>query len=397
VLRTALVVWCVGVGAGLGLHARRVLTGDLPAVRAWFEASTRNTRLYLGTGDRQWMQEPEIPYPSADVLVARLSHPELTRILPVSVARHLTLVPDTAEGFAAESAGEDAAARKRFDQALRNQLDVERERGRQQRAQRAAERDGQPVGGPTLGGTAALGVVGFLEQSGSAAQQLASTIQSTLGQAVYSISDGIYSWITGIGSAKDAALAFAQGALRTIIDTVVRIGIQQIINATVGAALQKAAAAAAVAIATPTALALGAIWAGPATLATIATLGGAAAQAPASILTAKGIVLGSSLAGFAEGGYTGDGARYDVKGLVHAGEYVMPADIVRRLGVENLDAIRYGAAAPTDAGTARGGMGYGSSTILVDSRREAARLKRGSMAEADVLEIVQQNRYRMAV
>jgi hypothetical protein len=104
VLRTALVVWCVGVGAGLGLHARRVLTGDLPAVRAWFEASTRNTRLYLGTGDRQWMQEPEIPYPSADVLVARLSHPELTRILPVSVARHLTLVPDTAEGFAAERA-----------------------------------------------------------------------------------------------------------------------------------------------------------------------------------------------------------------------------------------------------------------------------------------------------
>jgi hypothetical protein len=101
-LRSALAVWCVCVGAGLGLHARRVLTGDLPAVSAWFEASTRNTRLYLGTGDRQWLQEPEIPYPSADVLVERLSHPELTKILPVSVARSLSLVPDTAEGFAAE-------------------------------------------------------------------------------------------------------------------------------------------------------------------------------------------------------------------------------------------------------------------------------------------------------
>ncbi|MFN5560412.1 MAG: hypothetical protein ACK5CF_06600, partial [Opitutaceae bacterium] len=61
-LRSALAVWCVCVGAGLTLHARRVLTGDLPAVSAWFEASTRNTRLYLGTGDRQWLQEPEIPY-----------------------------------------------------------------------------------------------------------------------------------------------------------------------------------------------------------------------------------------------------------------------------------------------------------------------------------------------
>lgn len=103
-LRGVLAVWCVGVGVGLGLHARRVMTGDLPAVGAWFEASTRNTRLYLGTGDREWMREPEIPYPSADILVERLSHPELTQILPVSVARSLTVVPDIANGFAAERA-----------------------------------------------------------------------------------------------------------------------------------------------------------------------------------------------------------------------------------------------------------------------------------------------------
>lgn len=103
-IRIALAVWCIGVGAGLAVHAKRVLAGDLPTVGAWFEASTRNTRLYLGTGDRQWMQEPEIPYPSADVLVERLSHPELTRILPVSVARSLAVSPDTAQGFAADQA-----------------------------------------------------------------------------------------------------------------------------------------------------------------------------------------------------------------------------------------------------------------------------------------------------
>lgn len=33
---------------------------------------------------------------------------------------------------------------------------------------------------------------------------------------------------------------------------------------------------------------------------------------------------------FAEGGYTGDGNKYDVAGVVHAGEYVVPASVVRK-------------------------------------------------------------------
>jgi len=37
--------------------------------------------------------------------------------------------------------------------------------------------------------------------------------------------------------------------------------------------------------------------------------------------------------GFAEGGYTGDGGKYDPAGVVHRGEYVMPADVVRRAGI----------------------------------------------------------------
>ncbi len=37
--------------------------------------------------------------------------------------------------------------------------------------------------------------------------------------------------------------------------------------------------------------------------------------------------------GFAEGGYTGDGGKYDAAGVVHRGEYLMPADVVRRAGI----------------------------------------------------------------
>lgn len=39
---------------------------------------------------------------------------------------------------------------------------------------------------------------------------------------------------------------------------------------------------------------------------------------------------------FATGGYTGDGGKYEPAGVVHRGEYVMPKEVVNRVGVENL-------------------------------------------------------------
>lgn len=46
-----------------------------------------------------------------------------------------------------------------------------------------------------------------------------------------------------------------------------------------------------------------------------------------------------SLFGFAEGGYTGDGGKYQPAGIVHAGEYVMPAHVVRQYGRGFFDGI----------------------------------------------------------
>jgi phage-related minor tail protein len=47
--------------------------------------------------------------------------------------------------------------------------------------------------------------------------------------------------------------------------------------------------------------------------------------------------------GYAAGGFTGAGGKYDPAGIVHRGEYVMSAQAVQRLGVRNLDAIHQGA------------------------------------------------------
>lgn len=55
--------------------------------------------------------------------------------------------------------------------------------------------------------------------------------------------------------------------------------------------------------------------------------------------------------GFAGGGYTGDGGKYEPAGIVHAGEFVFTKEQTRNAGVENLYAL-----AKSLAGYARGGL-----------------------------------------
>ena len=95
------------------------------------------------------------------------------------------------------------------------------------------------------------------------------------------------------------------------------------------------------------------------------TAGGAGtAQFAAGILqiTANMAKVASLLAqkppGFAEGGYTGPGGKYEPAGVVHRGEYVLPQEVVRALGVDRLDALRsmYTNAAPGRGRYATGGM-----------------------------------------
>ncbi|MBL0937168.1 MAG: hypothetical protein IBJ07_20710 [Rhizobiaceae bacterium] len=59
--------------------------------------------------------------------------------------------------------------------------------------------------------------------------------------------------------------------------------------------------------------------------------------------SAKGIMgLFGSLLGFAEGGFTGHGGKYEPAGVVHRGEYVFDKAATSRIGVANLEAIRSG-------------------------------------------------------
>lgn len=56
-----------------------------------------------------------------------------------------------------------------------------------------------------------------------------------------------------------------------------------------------------------------------------------------------GIVGGiGKLLGFSAGGYTGDGPKNRVAGVVHKGEYVVPAETVKRVGVSSLEGLSSG-------------------------------------------------------
>ena len=80
-----------------------------------------------------------------------------------------------------------------------------------------------------------------------------------------------------------------------------------------------------------------------------------------------------SLFGFAAGGYTGPGGKYEPKGVVHGGEYVFSKEAVQKAGVGNLDAMHRnlkgyasgGFVAPTMPSLARVGAGGNSSGTTI--------------------------------
>ena len=248
--------------------------------------------------------------------------------------------------------------------------------------------------------TPASGVRGGLEQTiaaiGPAAEQASRAVQTTLGGAVYAISDGIAGWATGILSTGQAASQiwtnFKMAALQAFTDMVAQYAVKKaamfaidVLFSAKGLALQLASAAKSLVAWIPSAIA-----------ASISSFGTAAligAAAVAAVLAATG--------GFADGGIVrgpGTGTSDSILARLSNGEYVVPAAAVQRIGESNLDAMSYGGlSASTAMVPASGGGGGGrGATVLVDNRREADRFRRGSPMETQIVQVVQANRYRIA-
>lgn len=96
----------------------------------------------------------------------------------------------------------------------------------------------------------------------------------------------------------------------------------------------------------------------PANLAAIAQVIGLMASITSSITSA-------AVVGFASGGYTGPGGKYQPAGIVHKGEYVFDQASTNRIGVSQLEALRNGQ--PLDATLGRTGFGTGVQNVNSDN------------------------------
>ncbi|EIX9040217.1 prothage tail length tape measure [Klebsiella variicola] len=92
----------------------------------------------------------------------------------------------------------------------------------------------------------------------------------------------------------------------------------------------------------------------PANLAAMANVVGIMASISSSITSAAAV-------GFASGGYTGPGGKYQPAGIVHKGEYVFDQASTNRIGVSQLEALRNGK--PLDVTLGRSGFGTGVQNV----------------------------------
>ncbi|HID3428311.1 TPA: phage tail length tape measure family protein [Klebsiella pneumoniae] len=96
----------------------------------------------------------------------------------------------------------------------------------------------------------------------------------------------------------------------------------------------------------------------PANIIAMASIAAQTASIVSSIQAVSGV-------GFASGGYTGPGGKYQPAGIVHKGEYVFDQASTNRIGVSQLEALRNGQ--PLDATLGRTGFGTGVQNVNSDN------------------------------
>jgi hypothetical protein len=155
-----------------------------------------------------------------------------------------------------------------------------------------------------------------------------------------------------------------------------------------------------------------AIWAVPATLATIASYGGAAAAAPGLIALAEGITLADSAAAFAEGGLI-SGPTFSLMG--EAGpEFVMRREALEHYGLNFMSALNQkkitnpasdAAQASGFGGAVAGGSGSGGvnvqghqmSLAILRDHSEMKQFLQSAEGEAHIVKIARKNRLKIGI
>jgi hypothetical protein len=227
---------------------------------------------------------------------------------------------------------------------------------------------------------------------GTWAIQLAGVFRDTFRSAVSSISDGIQGLIMGTKTWGQALLSIETGILSGIIKSIADMAAQWIVSHLImkGISLafhafltllgikSTAQTVAQESAKTP-------LLATNAALASVSSYGGALAAI--GILAA--LVAAFSM-GFAEGGYTGAGGKYEPAGIVHRGEFVMPADAVNRIGLPALEAMKDDVAVPVSTPSHRTEL----KLAVVDSAEAGERWARSEDGEVWFLDMMNRHAHK---
>lgn len=194
------------------------------------------------------------------------------------------------------------------------------------------------------------------------------SLQKSFGDFFQTIDDGfansIGKWLVEGGSLKDLFVSVAQQGIEALIASLVKLGVQYLLNAALGKSIQAASLATSVAASATAGVATAAAWAPAAALVSLASFGANSIPADAALVAttaiSAGIALGGAVAGFAGGGYTGNGSIGSVAGVVHGKEFVMNATATAQ-NRATLEAM--------NAGQNVGGSGGGGSapTIVIEN------------------------------
>lgn len=221
------------------------------------------------------------------------------------------------------------------------------------------------------------GLQSYLNTIPTMYETVTTTTTSILGATEQAISSGLSSMVTGTESLSESFKNMAQGMGLAVIDALSKMAAQWLVYQATQLIVGKTAAAGASASMVGQATAMSQIAAinAYASAAAIPITGWAIA--PAAMAAAQAVTLPmvaavaassaamSAGAGFATGGYTGSGGKYQPAGIVHKGEYVFDQASTNRIGIANLEALRNGT--PLDATLSKPGFGTGAQNVSNDN------------------------------
>ena len=175
---------------------------------------------------------------------------------------------------------------------------------------------------------------------------LSVSLSDTLGNALSTFTDGLSN---GIANAivkgedlRETMYNISQTIAVDLISSLIKMGIQWVTTQLMMSSVSEAQTTALTGMSMAMANALAVAWSTPATYVATATMGEAVMIGQTALIGAVGANKATALLSLATGGYTGDGGKYEVAGIVHKGEYVFSQEDVNRLGLSNLEALHNG-------------------------------------------------------